>query len=131
MSARHHVKIAPSKPRPFARQSALEIHSRLGVARDCDGCSNKFSVVKYTIFMLLTDMTQEQRVLLAMRSPEGRLATVDLKAGKAAMIGQQAACSRCRPAIEKALAKVPSYCFVDILTSSHEVMTGAVSVAVH
>ena len=129
MSQRHRIKIAPSRPKPFAGTSPLAVHSKLGVARNCDGCGSDFSVVKFTTFVLLTDLTPEQRIGLAMRSPEGKLATVDLKAGKAAMVGQQAACPACRPALEKAVARGPSYAFVDVLEAPREIMVGAVSVA--
>lgn len=130
MSQRHRIRVGKSKPRPFEHMGALETHARFGVARPCDGCGATLAVVKFTTFLLVADLTQEQKALLVARSGGRKLATVDLKAGKAVQIGQQAACSRCRPALEKAVARGPSYAYVDILEAPHAVMAGAVQVPV-
>ena len=131
MSQRHRVKVKPTARKPFEGTSPLEVHAKLGVGRPCDGCGAPLAIVKFSTFILLADLTPDQRMALAFKSPGGQLATVDLKAGKAALVGQQAACSKCRPALEKAVARGPSYAYVDIVEAPHAVMAGAVSVAVH
>ncbi len=130
MSQRHRIKVAKSPRKPFEGTSALEVHARLGVGRPCDGCGAPFGVVKYTTFVLLSDLKPEQRAKMGFFI-NLREHCVDLKAGRAVMVGQQAACSRCRPALEKAVARGPSYAYVDILEAPAEVMRGAVSVQVH
>jgi len=129
LSARRHVRVARPRPQPFAGTSPLEVHARLGVGRPCDGCGATLAIVKYTVFVLLADLRPTQRAALAILQGVSRAATVELQAGTAVMTGQQAACSRCRPAIEKALARLPSYAFVDVLEAPREVMTGRVLVA--
>lgn len=131
MSQRHRIKVKPGKRRAFEGTSALEVHAKLGIGRPCDGCGAPLAIVKFTTFVLLTDLSETQRAAAAMLQGRDRLATVELKAGKAIMVGQQAACSRCRPALEKALARGPSYAFVDILEAPAEVMKQRVLVAVH
>ena len=131
MSQRHRVRVKPRKPKPFERMSALDMHAKFGIGRTCDGCGQMAGIVKFTTFVLLSDLDERQRAILRFKSSDGKLATVDLKAGRAVQVGQQAACSQCRPEMEKALAHGPSYAFVDIVEAPREVMQGRVLVPVH
>lgn len=111
------------------RETPLETHMRLTVARTCDGCGQAPGATLVLVYVLVADLGLEQREAI-WRLHLGRPPVVDLRAGPAVLTVKQAACSACRPALLRAVARGPSYAFVDIVDPPSDVLLNRRTVAV-
>lgn len=80
----------------------------------CSGCGGRPPVIRVQVFIALSDMSAEIRnralVELALR----RVHAVRTKRGMAVRWSEQYACRLCRASLERATARGPSFCMVDI-----------------
>jgi len=134
MSNRHRIKVIDSPRKPFEGTSAREVHQKLGIGLPCAACRRPGDV-KALVYALLSDLKPEQlaavRAMWAKRRRfDGEMPTVELRGGPAVLLSETAACNGCKREFLRALAKGPSWLFVDVIEAPHAIQVGAVSVAV-
>lgn len=97
------------------RETAMEIHRRLAWGNAlCTGCKARDIVLQVQTFVALKDMSMSTRMELEFQVSIGKLHTVRTGEGPAIRTGLAYACPRCKPAIERAIARsAPSYVICD------------------
>lgn len=99
------------------RETPTDMHRRLGVAMKCIGCGQAAAIVIRT-FVTIEDLYAKQPELAGLimaRNPDGPyVPTTKMKFGNMVRIAQAGACTRCAPDAERAAAKAPDWCLVEV-----------------
>lgn len=99
------------------KMSPQELHQRLGIRKNCYGCG-KPAVVRLRTFVALDELTKRQPEYVAQimaSNPNGPyVPTVATKYGPMVKVSDIGACALCAKEAEKAAARGPSWCIVEI-----------------
>jgi len=108
-----------------------EAHQKWGFnGRKCDACS-QVAIVKAISMAAIAELNSTEAgqawLLRLAKDNEGRVPVVELTYGKFVKIGEAFACTRCRPTLEKDIARKPSWVLVEFQEAPKEVIAGQVS----
>ena len=99
------------------RMTASEVHRAVGIRKKCSVCGQP-AAIRIKVFASLTEMTQRNPNFIAAimaANPDGPFVpTIDTKWGKMMKLSDVGACDNCKVEAEKASAKHPDWCFVEI-----------------
>ena len=99
----------------FHGRPAAEVYAETAwPGAKCSGCGGRPPVLRVQVFIALSDMSAEIRNRALIELALRRVHPVKTKKGTAIRWSEQYACRLCRASLERATARGPSYCIVDI-----------------